>query len=64
MGNADVVRGVPRLKRFDLYVFDLDGTLIDSRRDLTDSVNALLVEHGAPPLSEAPPEALQCGSIG
>lgn len=33
-----------------LVVFDLDGTLIDSRRDLSDSVNALLVELGAAPL--------------
>jgi phosphoglycolate phosphatase-like HAD superfamily hydrolase len=24
----------------DLLIFDLDGTLIDSERDLTDSVNA------------------------
>jgi phosphoglycolate phosphatase len=37
---------------FDLYVFDLDGTLIDSRRDLADSVNALLVENGAPALPQ------------
>ena len=29
-----------------LVVFDLDGTLIDSRRDLTDSANALIVERG------------------
>ena len=33
-----------------LIVFDLDGTLIDSQRDLADSANALLAEHGAPPL--------------
>ncbi len=35
-----------------LIAFDLDGTLIDSRRDLADSVNQLLGELGAAPLSE------------
>jgi len=30
-----------------LIAFDLDGTLIDSSRDLADSVNQLLVEFGA-----------------
>jgi phosphoglycolate phosphatase len=38
---------------FHLFVFDLDGTLIDSRRDLADATNALLVECGAAPLPEA-----------
>jgi phosphoglycolate phosphatase len=33
-------------------LFDLDGTLIDSRQDLADSVNALLVELGAAPLPD------------
>ena len=37
---------------FQLYVFDLDGTLVDSRRDLANATNALLVECGAPPLAE------------
>lgn len=35
-----------------LIVFDLDGTLIDSRRDITDAANALLESCGAPPLAE------------
>lgn len=39
--------------RFALVAFDLDGTLVDSRRDLADSVNALLADLSCPPLSEA-----------
>lgn len=35
-----------------LIVFDLDGTLIDSRKDLTNSINAMLAEFGRQPLPE------------
>jgi len=37
---------------FRLIVFDLDGTLIDSRRDIADAANALLRECGADALPE------------
>ena len=47
MGNTDIVGDIHRL-----IAFDLDGTLIDSRRDLTDSANQLIVELGGAPLSE------------
>jgi phosphoglycolate phosphatase len=43
-----------------LIVFDLDGTLIDSRRDLADAANALIVERGGSPL---PVEAI-AGMVG
>jgi phosphoglycolate phosphatase len=46
---------VPRL-----LVFDLDGTLIDSREDLSNSVNAMLVHLGRPEL----PHAVIAGYIG
>ena len=37
---------------YRLFVFDLDGTLIDSRRDIADAANVLLGECGAAPLPE------------
>lgn len=43
-----------------LIVFDLDGTLIDSRRDLADATNALVVELGAAPL----PVDVVAGMVG
>jgi phosphoglycolate phosphatase len=36
---------------FDLIVFDLDGTLVDSRLDLANSVNEMVASRGAAPLS-------------
>jgi phosphoglycolate phosphatase len=43
----------PTASRFPLIVFDLDGTLVDSLRDLTESANALLADAGGRPLSGA-----------
>lgn len=37
---------------YKLIGFDLDGTLIDSRRDLALAVNDILADRGAPPLDE------------
>lgn len=36
-----------------LLVFDLDGTLIDSRRDLADSANEMIAHYGGAPLAES-----------
>ena len=46
---------VPRL-----VVFDLDGTLIDSQIDLSNSINAMLAHLGKPAL----PHAVIAGYIG
>jgi phosphoglycolate phosphatase len=37
---------------FSLIVFDLDGTLVDSRRDIAESANLLLETCGGTPLTE------------
>ena len=47
-----IFRALP-LESLKLLVFDLDGTLIDSRQDLCNSVNAALTEFGLKPLSDA-----------
>src|SRR5690242_14843708 len=38
-----------------LIVFDLDGTLVDSRQDLANSINAMLRHYGRP---ELPPDVI------
>jgi phosphoglycolate phosphatase len=46
-----VTSGRPQsFRQFRLIAFDLDGTLIDSRRDIADAANALLADCGGAPL--------------
>lgn len=43
---------------FDLYIFDLDGTLVNSQYDLCDAVNYALGQLGRPPIHVAQMPAL------
>src|SRR5258708_39273858 len=38
--------------RFDTVIYDLDGTLIDSARDMQVAVSRVLADHGLPPISD------------
>jgi phosphoglycolate phosphatase len=38
--------------RFDTVIYDLDGTLIDSAKDMQMAVSRVLADHGLPPVSE------------
>jgi phosphoglycolate phosphatase len=38
--------------RFDIVIYDLDGTLIDSARDMCLAVSRVLADHGLPPITD------------
>lgn len=50
--SVRVLRPIPA-RQLRLAVFDLDGTLIDSRRDLVEAVNATLKQFGLPEQQDA-----------
>lgn len=39
-------------RRFDTVIYDLDGTLIDSAKDMQVAVSRVLADHGLPPVTE------------
>lgn len=41
------------MKKYDLIIFDMDGTILDTLEDLTDSLNLVLSKHGLPKRSLA-----------
>ena len=43
----------PDMRRFDAVMWDLDGTLVETRRDITTAVNLLLADRQLPPMSVA-----------
>jgi phosphoglycolate phosphatase len=51
-GNERGRRSGPLQGKFDLVVFDLDGTLVDSHQDLAKAANVLVRELGGTPISE------------
>src|SRR5258708_26629844 len=46
--NADALIA----SRFDTVIYDLDGTLIDSAKDMQVAVSNVLADHGVPPVTE------------
>lgn len=40
----------PKHPRFDSFLFDLDGTLLDTHKDMGNALNVVLDNHGKPPL--------------